>query len=139
MLRRQSPGYRRVTSVTAETTWDETGEYREPEIEASFRGRLKWSPQLRLHEIVCGGAWGSEKGKYKSGWIDGLVDHNEVEARRRLDRVGRRQYALELVQRERIVASFRSKESRYQYRTDTALSERAEIAAALTNRYLLNR
>jgi hypothetical protein len=77
--------------------------------------RFQLSPQLRVFEPA-------------SRWIDELANHHIAESKRRLGKVGRRQYAQELVERERILDSYRSKPGRYLYRTDTSLSERTRIA-----------
>jgi RNA polymerase sigma factor (sigma-70 family) len=111
---------------TAESAFDEDGKYTGPGLDLTLHHRFDLSPQLRLHEIVCG-----NRPDNRLGLIDEFVNHNEAEARRHLDRVGRRQYALELVWRKIVVASFRNKQSRYLYRTDTDLKVRCQIAARI--------
>ena len=78
--------------------------------------QFQLSPQLRIFEPV-------------SEWIDGLARYHIADRERRLNEVGRQQYALELVSRERVWISCRSKESRYRYRTKTDIGDRAKIAA----------
>ena len=78
--------------------------------------RFQWSPQLRTFEPT-------------GNWIDGLAGYHIADRKRHLNEIGRRQYAVELVSRERVWISYRSKEGRYRYRTKTDIKDRAKIAA----------
>jgi hypothetical protein len=109
---------------TSEAAFDEDGNYTGPQVATSHEmarvygcfSRFHWSPQLRIFEPA-------------SKWIDKLAKHHIADGKRRLNEVGRRQYALELVKRESVWISFRSKESRYRYRTTHDIKDRAQIAA----------
>jgi RNA polymerase sigma factor (sigma-70 family) len=111
---------------TAEALFDADGNYIGPKVAdehemASVFGcfsRFSLSPQLKRFEPA-------------SKWVDGLARHHTSACKRRLDKIGRRQYALELVSRERVWISYRSKESRYRYRTETDIKQRAQIAARM--------
>jgi hypothetical protein len=80
--------------------------------------RFQLSPQLRLHEPACGSC-------KRIGWIDELANYHIAEAQRRLAEVGRRQYAVELVERERIRIGYRAKAERYLYRDGSGFKDYA--------------
>jgi hypothetical protein len=109
---------------TSEAAFDEDDNYTGPQVSTSHEmarvygcfSRFHWSPKLRIFEPA-------------SKWIDKLAKYHIADGKRRVNEVGRRQYALELVNRERVWASHRSKESRYRYRTTNDIKDRAQIAA----------
>jgi RNA polymerase sigma factor (sigma-70 family) len=112
-----------VSYDTTEASFDEDGNYTGPKAATSHEiclmydrfSRFQLSPQLRLYEPT-------------GRWIDGLADYHIAESQRRLKEVGRRQYALELFEREKVRVSYRSKPKRYLYQTNTSLAERTRIA-----------
>ena len=61
----------------------------------------------------------------RPGWIDELADYSIKEAPLSLIQIGRQQYALELVERDRIRVGYRAKPSRYLYRKGSALKDYA--------------
>ena len=85
--------------------------------------RFQLSPQLRLHEPACGS-------RKRIGWIDEFADYHIAESRRRLAEVGRRQYALELLERERIRIAYQAKPERYLYRKGCPLKDYASDVLA---------
>jgi len=109
---------------TSEAAFDEDDNYTGPQVATSHEmarafgcfSRLQLSPQLIIFEPT-------------SRWIDEQAQNRIVDRKRRLNEVGRQQYALELVSRERVRISCRSKEGRYLYRTKTDIKERSKIAA----------
>jgi hypothetical protein len=111
---------------TGEAAFDDDGNYTGPQVATSHEmaltygcfSRFHWSPQLVVFELT-------------SRWIDDLAQYHLVVGRRRLDEVGRRRYADELVARERVWISYRSKEGRYRYQTESDIKERAQIAAQM--------
>jgi hypothetical protein len=111
---------------TSEAAFDEDGNYTGPQVATSHEmarvygcfSRFHWSPQLRIFEPA-------------SKWIDKLAKYHIADGKRRLNEVGRRQYALELVERERIKILYRRKNTRYLYRTKTDIEDRARIAARM--------
>jgi hypothetical protein len=88
---------------TGDSSFDGRGNYTGPTTPTSHEicrmydrfSRFQLSPQLRLHEPACGS-------RKRIGWIDEFADYHIAESQRHLAEVGRRQYALELVDRERI-------------------------------------
>ena len=112
-----------VSYDTTEASFDEDGNYTGPKAATSHEiclmydrfSRFQMSPQLRLYEPT-------------SRWVDELAGYHTEEDQRRLKEVGRRQYAVELVEREKVRVSYRSKPERYLYRTNTSLAERTRIA-----------
>ena len=119
---------------TAEALFDADGNYTGPkiadehEMASAFScfSRFSLSPQLRHFEPA-------------SRWIDEHAIRHVTACKRRLDKVGRRQYALELVSRERVWISYRSKESRFRYRTTTDIKQRAQIAARMDSSVFFDR
>ena len=109
---------------TSEAAFDEDDNYTGPQVATSHEmarafgcfSRLQLSPQLIIFEPT-------------SKRIDEQAQNRIVDRKRRLNEVGRQQYALELVSRERVWISCRSKEGRYLYRTKTDIKERSKIAA----------
>jgi hypothetical protein len=113
---------------SGEAAFDEDGNYTGPTIATSHEicrmydrfSRFQLSPQLRIHEEACGPHLNR-----RLGWIDELADYHIAEPQRRLAEVGRRQYALELLERERIRIAYQAKPSRYLYRKGSALKDYA--------------
>ena len=111
---------------TSEAAFDEDDSYTGPQVATSHEmarafgcfSQLQLSPQLIIFEPT-------------SKWIDEQAQNRIVDRKRRLNEVGRQQYAHELVSRERVWISCRSKESRYRYRTKTDIKQRAQIAARM--------
>jgi RNA polymerase sigma factor (sigma-70 family) len=115
-----------VSYDTTEASFDAEGNYTGPKVATSHEiclmydrfSRFQMSPQLRLFEPT-------------SRWIDELANHHTEEDRRHLKEIGRRQYVVELGEREKARGSYRSKPGRYLYRTNTSLKERTRIAARM--------
>jgi hypothetical protein len=111
---------------SGEAVFDEDGNYTGPTIATSHEicrmydrfSRVQLSPQLRLHEPACGS-------RKRIGWIDELADYHIAESQRRLAEVGRRQRALELLERERIRIAYQAKPERYLYRKGCPLKDYA--------------
>jgi RNA polymerase sigma factor (sigma-70 family) len=117
---------------TSESSFDQDGNYTGPTIATSHEIcrmyddrflRFQLSPQLRIHEEVCGPHLNGRLGR-----IDELADYQIADAKRRLAEVGCRRYALELVERERIRIAYQAKPSRYLYRKGSALKDYASWA-----------
>ena len=115
---------------TNEAAFDEDGHYTGPQVDAGHElartyscfSRFQISPQLRVFEPL-------------SKWIDELARHHIADRQCHLDEVGRGQCALELVSREHVWISYRSKENRYRYRTKTDIKERARVACRMPPGY----
>jgi hypothetical protein len=109
---------------TSEAAFDEDDNYNGPQVSTSHEmarafgcfSRLQLSPQLIIFEPT-------------SKWIDEQAQNRIVDRKRRLNQVGRQQYALELVSREHVWISCRSKEGRYLYRTK--LTSKSEVKLRL--------
>jgi RNA polymerase sigma factor (sigma-70 family) len=104
---------------TGESSFDGRGNYTGPTTPTSHEicrmydrlSRFQLSPQLLIHEEACGPHLNG-----RPGWIDEFADYHIAESRRRLAEVGRHQYALELLERERIRVAYQAKPERYLYR-----------------------
>jgi hypothetical protein len=80
-------------------------------------GKYPLSPAFRYYERA-------------TRWIDAdkLVERRDRKERRRLNQIGRRQYALELVEQDRIRIAYRAKPSRYLCRKGSALKDYTDRA-----------
>ena len=66
-------------------------------------------------------------GSSRPSWIDDLADYHIKEAQRTLNRIGRRQYALELVERDKVRIAYRAKPERYLYGPQSVLKDYASF------------
>jgi hypothetical protein len=118
---------------TGESSFDGRGNYTGPTTPTSHEicrmydrfSRFQLSPQLLIHEEACGPHLNG-----RPGWIDEFADYHIAESRRRLAEVGRHQYALELLERERIRVAYQAKPERYLYRKGCPLKDYASDVLA---------
>jgi RNA polymerase sigma factor (sigma-70 family) len=95
--------------------------------------KIRPAASHEMHRLFDAFSYGQPSLKQKTvlgsssrpGWIDELADYSIKEARLSLIQIGRQQYALELVERDRIRVGYRAKPSRYLYRKGSALKDYA--------------